>query len=193
MFFAQWSRAIAQERFEEEAVVLMSGAIGGLATALLSDDVAGWFVRGNREEVLVAAFHKALDILTQQLGPDMLDWGWGRIHKMVQKHFLSDRGELGLLLDRGGVPVKGDGVTVCNTGFDPNWGASMGAGYRLIADLSDPRGTLRAVDAGSESGHPGSPHYDDQLTGWLTGQYHELPLAPDSEPAPRARLTLEPA
>jgi penicillin amidase len=193
MFFAHWSRAIAQERFEGDAITLVAGAIGGLATTLLSGDPAGWFVRGAREATLVAAFNSALDALTEQFGGEMLDWAWGRMHKMIQKHFLSDRGELGALLDRGGIPVKGDGVTVCNTGFDPNWGATMGAGYRLIADLSDPHGTLRAVDAGSESGHPGSPHYDDQLTVWLTGRYHDLALTPDREPKRPARLLLEPA
>ena len=52
----------------------------------------------------------------------------------------------------------------------------MGANYRLISDLStDPPG-LWAVDAQGQSGHPGSPHYGDQLTEWLNGRYHYLPL-----------------
>ena len=36
----------------------------------------------------------------------------------------------------------------------PDFSASTGAGYRLIADLADPQAGLWAVDAGSESGHP---------------------------------------
>jgi YVTN family beta-propeller protein len=65
--------------------------------------------------------------------------------------------------DLGGKPVRGDYVTVCNTGLAPDYSAPSGAGYRFIADFSDPRGGLWAVDAGSESGHPGSPHYNDQI------------------------------
>jgi penicillin amidase len=95
---------------------------------------------------------------------------------LQQKHVLSGRGDLGQLLDRGGVPVRGDYVTVCNTGLGPDYSAPTGAGYRMIADLSDPNGGLWAIDAGSESGHPGSPHYDDQLDDWQSARYHYLPL-----------------
>ena len=80
------------------------------------------------------------------------------------------------LLDRGGVPVRGDYVTVCNTGLAPDYSAPTGAGYRMIADLADPSGGLWAIDAGSESGHPGSPHYDDQLDDWVAARYHYVPL-----------------
>src|SRR5207244_6399632 len=110
-----------------------------------------------------------------------------------QKHILSGRGDLGRLLDRGGIPVRGDAVTVCNTGQGLNYSAPIGAGYRMIADFSDPRGGFWAVDAGSESGHPGSPHYGDQLTDWLTAGHHYLPLQPGDLPRADDRtLTLQP-
>ncbi|NQU97820.1 MAG: penicillin acylase family protein, partial [Chloroflexi bacterium] len=74
------------------------------------------------------------------------------------------------------LPVKGNGLTVCNTGFDPNYLAPMGANYRLIADMSTDPPALWAVDAQGQSGHPGSDHYCDQLTEWADGRYHYLPL-----------------
>jgi penicillin G amidase len=67
-------------------------------------------------------------------------------------------------------------TTVCNTGADANWLATTGAGYRLIADLANSR--LLAVDAQSQSGHPGTPHYSDQLADWCSGKYHIIPLNP---------------
>jgi penicillin amidase len=67
----------------------------------------------------------------------------------------------------------------------------MGAGFRMIADLSDPEGGLWAIDAGSESGHPGSPHYNDQIGDWLTARYHHLPLK-TGEPAFESELVLTP-
>ena len=91
---------------------------------------------------------------------------------MQLRHVLSGRGDLGELLDRGGLPVGGSGVTVCNTGFDPNWGALMGANYRLISDLGE--NGMWAVESQGQSGHPGSEHYCDQLTEWLEGRYHFL-------------------
>ncbi len=104
----------------------------------------------------------------------MSQWQWSRLHRMPLKHVLASRGDLGQLLNHGDVPVKGDMTTVCNTGCDPNWLATTGAGYRLIADLSTT--VLMAVDGQSQSGNPGTPHYSDQLQPWLSGEYHPLPL-----------------
>lgn len=177
MFFTHWSKGVATQRFDEETAAFVAGSLGGLALELLAENRGGWFPsEQSREGAILKAFQGALDALTKQFGTDMLSWSWGRMHTVQQKHVLSTRGELAKLLDRGGLPVKGDGLTVCNTGNDPNWGASMGAGYRLIADLSDEAGGLWAIDAGGESGHPGSPHYDDQLIDWITAQYHYISL-----------------
>ncbi len=193
VFFSHWCEAVAAQRFDRETAAFVAGAIGGLAGDLLEHDRAGWFFSPEtREETVSQAFSSALDWLARQFGDDMLNWGWGRMHTVQQRHFLSGRGELAELLDRGGVPVRGDGLTVCNTGTDPNWGASLGAGYRMIADLADDQAALWAIDAGGESGHPGSPHYDDQLEPWLTAQYHCLTL-PATPPAANSRsLTILP-
>ena len=177
VFFTLWCERVAAARFSGETATLAAGAIGGLAGALLEHDRAGWFSDDDACcEAIVHSFDEALDFLTKRLGPDMLNWEWGRLHTLQQKHILSGRGDLGQLLDRGGAPVRGDYVTVCNTGLAPDYSAPSGAGYRMIADLSDPHGGLWAIDAGSESGHPGSPHYDDQLNEWITARYHYLPL-----------------
>jgi acyl-homoserine lactone acylase PvdQ len=65
-------------------------------------------------------------------------------------------------------------TTVCNTGSGPDWLATSGAGYRLVADLGT--SGLWAVDAQSQSGHPGASNYSDQLDAWITGNYHFLPM-----------------
>ncbi len=177
VFFTLWCERVAAVRFTGETATLAAGAIGGLAGELLEQDAAGWFLNDEtRRKTIAQSFDGALAFLTERLGPDMLNWGWGRLHTLQQQHVLSGRGDLKQLLDRGGVPVRGDYVTVCNTGLSPDYTAPSGAGYRLIADFSDPQGGLWAIDAGSESGHPGSPHYDDQLDEWLAARYHYLPL-----------------
>ena len=103
------------------------------------------------------------------------------------------RGDLGQLLDHGGAGVRGDMTTVCNTGLGPDYLALSGAGYRLVADLSTTPPTLRAIDASSQSGHPGSPHYSDQFADWQAGRYYELPLDRQAaEAATRPAATLQP-
>ena len=90
---------------------------------------------------------------------------------------LSRCGDLGALLDHGGDGIRGDMVTVCNTGSGEDWAAATGAGYRLVSDLSVQPPVLMAIDAQSQSGHPGSPHYRDQMETWRAGNYHEVSLA----------------
>lgn len=172
VFFHGWSRRVAEERFDGELAAALAGSCGGLAAALLHDDAAGWFGDGDRETAVLAALRAALSDLEDRLGKDMSGWKWGELHKVQLRHVLSGRGDLGELLDRGGLPVGGSGVTVCNTGFDPNWGALMGANYRLISDLGEDG--MWAVESQGQSGHPGSEHYCDQLTEWLEGRYHFL-------------------
>jgi len=190
VFFPRFCKAVVDERFEAEAAELLAGAAAGLAAGLLADDPAGWFVAGRREAALARAFGEALNELAGRCGPDVASWTWGRLHQIHLRHVLSGRGELGDLLDRGGVPVKGDGVTVCNTGYDPNYLAPMGANYRLIVDLGSSPPGLWAVDAQGQSGHPGSPHYGDQLVEWLGARYHHLSLD-HSEAAPTIVATLK--
>ncbi len=179
-FFPKWCRTVADERFPADQAELVAGAIAGLASELLAEDAVGWFRTRGREAAILGAFRATLDELARRLGPDMTAWTWGRLHQIRLRHVLSSRGDLGQLLDcpsgGGGLPVKGDGVTVCNTGYDPNYLAPMGANYRFIADLAaDPPG-LWAVDAQGQSGHPGSLHYGDQLAEWIAARYHFLSL-----------------
>ena len=176
VFFTQWSRRAAAERFDEEQVLFVEGTMGGLASALLDEDTVGWFEGRDRVAAIEEALSSTLDEITAEHGPDMSQWQWGNLHKIQLRHVLTGRGDLSELLDRGGVPVGGNGITVCNTGYDPNWGALMGANYRLIADLSTLPLTFWAVDAQGESGHPGSEHYCDQLDEWINARYHELPF-----------------
>ena len=122
----------------------------------------------------------------------MQRWQWGRLHMMPLRHFLSGRGDLGQLLDRSGVPVRGDVTTVCSSTPGPTQAAILGATYRMVADLADPQQGLWAVEVAGTSGHPGSPHYDDQIAPWSAGGYHYLALRDTGTDPPRATLVLTP-
>ena len=192
VFFNAWCRRVAAQRFDESLAPALSEACGGLAAALIHADAAGWFEGSDRETAIVDALRAALSEIEKRLGRDMSDWSWGELHRVQLRHVLSGRGDLGELLDRGGWPVGGNGVTVCNTGFDPNWGALRGANYRLISDLGEDG--IWAVESQGQSGHPGSEHYCDQLTEWLAGRYHFLAFDTDGPAADTASVfTLEPS
>ncbi len=190
-FFVNWCQTVASERFEGEVADFVAGAASGIASRLLSADSNGWFHRRNRIEAIVDTFRMTIAELAEQMGPELATWQWERWHRMPLRHVLSQIGDLGVLLNHGDVPVPGDMTTVGNTGYSPDGRAVTGGGYRMIADFNQASPVLFAQDAQSQSGQPGSPHYDDQLTDWLDKKYHSLPLSPAAvEQAACSTLTL---
>jgi len=193
LFFSFWVQTIAAERFPEHSITLLAGASSGLGTRLIHDDTIGWFKNRTRDDAVLESMAAALEHLEQRLGADMSTWSWGKIHTITLNHLLSHHADVKKLLRRGGDPVRGNGITVCNTGFDPNYLAAMGANWRHNADLAEEPPGLWAVDAAGQSGHPGSPHYCDQLPEWLAGRHHYVPLDRERATAAAAsRLVLTP-
>jgi penicillin amidase len=176
VFFVHWTKVVSAERFPAGQASFVYANAGGISLRLLTKDAHGWFTKTPREAAMRLAFHATLEELAKRLGPDMASWKWGRLHTLAQKHFLSGRGDLGTLLDRSGLPVRGDSQTVCSGTPDASYATYIGATYRMVADMSDPRHGMWAIEVSSASGHPGSPHYDDQLIPWNAGQMHYLPL-----------------
>ncbi|MEO2022275.1 MAG: penicillin acylase family protein [Pirellulaceae bacterium] len=170
-FFRCWCERVAAEHFDESTREFMAASVGGVAARLLHEDNCQWFKTADREQQIRLAFYQALEKLTGQLGDDLDQWTWGRIQVIRFPHVLAERGDLGQLLNPPAQPVDGDMVTVCNTGF-----AATGAGYRLIHDLGSQPPEMVAIDCQSQSGHPGSPHYNDQFTSWAAGHYHRICL-----------------
>ena len=200
-FQHHWDEAVAAERFAADASALaagdsaafVAGGISGLSLRLLADDDVGWFASAEARDAAVrSAMSRALDQLTERLGHDMSAWSWGGLHTVQLPHLLSDRGDLGRLLDRGGDPASGNGFVVGNTGSSPDFSSTGGANYRLIVDLAEAPARLWSLDAAGPSGQPGSPHYANQFGDWLAGRYHQIPLERDDVHATiRTTLTLQ--
>lgn len=199
VFFVEWCAEVAAARFPQNDAAFLVGGIEGLAAELLLSDPARWFSENaesagkTRHDLIRKSFRTAIERLEKRFGSDLSTWTWGQLHRLDLKHVLAFRGDLGQLLNHGGVGVRGDATTVCNTGRGPDFEAATGAGYRMICDLGESPAGLWAVDCQSQSGHPGSPHYSDQYGDWLGGKYHFVPLdRGESAKLASARLRLEP-
>jgi penicillin amidase len=179
------SEATAAWGFQGRVTPAVLGLLAGRDDAFFSDGRT-W------EEV----FRTALAAALAELGSDPARWRWGRRHRLLLAHPLGELPFLGRLFDRGPFELGGDGDTV----FQASWPAARPYGPRLVGpsmravyDLADPDGTWVALPGG-QSGHPGSPHYDDLLPRWLGGELVQLPVTrPAVQAAASARLTLTPA
>lgn len=168
---------------------------------ILAEPRSHWFDLGGgegRDDVLLLALRWTLSYLRKRLGPPdpgFRNWGWGRLHTVTFGHPAGRVPALARHFNRGPFPLGGDGNTIWATGNDltPEASASVvGPPFRFIADLADLNRCWGALVPGN-SGRPDSPHYDDQIDGWLRGEYHPMLYARgDVERGATARLRLEP-
>jgi penicillin amidase len=158
---------------------------------LLAPVTAFWF-RGSSEligrleradpKVVRSAFKAAVERLRLQLGEDLAQWQWGRLHRITFPHPIGvgvpalDRA---FRLSRGPLPIGGDADTIAQAGVDP-WhpydANSLMVSYRQVFDTGDWDAGRFILPTG-QSGHPGSPHYDDMMESWRKFEYRPLPFS----------------
>ena len=175
----------------------------GIAT-YLGDLVPGLVegLDGLPEKVLAGALEDAASTLASALGEDPKAWSWGALHAAELRHPLGAVRVLRSFLNRGPSPVGGDANTVRHAAFGqgksdsrghPRFGpVARGPNYRFVVDTGN-WDDARSVVAPGQSGHPASPHYDDELDLWLEVRYRPMVYGRrTAELAARHRLVLEP-
>jgi penicillin amidase len=150
------------------------------------------------ESVGATALAAAVAWLADTLGPDQDTWRWERLHRTAPKHPLSVAfPEHAELLDPPSVGVGGDG----DTPQAATYAAADGHDFTLTSssvtrycfDLSDWDNSGWTSPLGA-SGHPGSPHYADQVAAWAEQRLHPMLYSWDKiEADAEARQRLEPA
>ncbi|MFO1068059.1 MAG: penicillin acylase family protein [Geminicoccaceae bacterium] len=142
------------------------------------DDIATPGIEESCAERVRLAWERAADRLAASEGPDWRSWRWDRPHRTVMRHRLMERVPYLGPLFRIEVPTGGDGATVAVAPYPGGDGADafvsgMGPSYRMIVDWGDPASS-RFVAATGQSGHPLSPHWDDQTALWASGRYRPM-------------------
>jgi penicillin amidase len=144
---------------------------------ILKDSHSWWVGQaGGRDKLISESMVEAIAWLSDHLGRDVDDWQWGKLHQLTLEHPLSLQKPLDRVFNRGPSPIGGDTDTVCQTAMRPDdpydlkaWAPS----YRQILDFSDLSRSVAMYPPG-QSGHLGSPHYDDLIQPWLKGEYHPM-------------------
>ncbi len=139
---------------------------------LLEEPTARWFDNVNTKEVketpadlLRISFIRAVDSLKKNYGPKPADWQWAKVQNTTVRNLTRlapfTRDSLGV----GGCP---DCVNSTKPHNGPSW-------RMVVAPHPDPK-RFRAygIYPGGQSGNPGSPHYDDFVKTWASGELDEL-------------------
>jgi len=122
--------------------------------------------------VMGRALHQTIEYLQKSLGDDIKLWTWGTIHQTKPKHWLADAiPEKMEVLQATSRPLGGDGDTPLASSYQHgNFDIAGTSVARYIYDLNDWDKSLWIVPLGA-SGHPGSPHFEDQSELWSKMDY----------------------
>ncbi|MBI3468799.1 MAG: penicillin acylase family protein [Planctomycetes bacterium] len=144
---------------------------------MLDNPNSRWVAQaGGREAVLTKSLKQAVAWLRDELGPDMAEWQWGKIHYAIFRHALGAKKPLDQVFSRGPLPIGGDTDTLCQTAIapdDPYDNKAWSPTFRQIVDLGDLSRSL-IIHPPGQSGQLGSAHYDDLAKLWLEGDYHPM-------------------
>ncbi len=194
--FEHWYLALADEVFGHrlppalvERVKSRNYLLNHALDRILLDAGSPWWSGRYRERVRLA-FEAAVAALAERFGDDPESWHWGRVQRILWRHELAAEIPVaGALLDRGPYPWGGSPATLGRARFSyaRPFLARSGATVRVVAELASPM-RVRAIMPGGQSGHPSSPHYDDQLGDWLRGRLDALPSDPSAVTGPQDRL-----
>jgi len=129
-------------------------------------------------QMAARAFERALEDLTDRLGPNVRAWRWGRLHRVTFTQSTLGRSGIGLLeavVNREPRMVGGTCDAVLNVCFDPRdpYDALLVPTCRQIVDVGDWAQSL-SVNSTGQSGHPFHRHYADQIPLWQRGEYHPM-------------------
>jgi len=164
------------------------------------DDVATSEVE-TRDDIIRASFEAAVSQMRTLLGTDQSAWRWGAVHTAT---FVSN--PLGLsgisliedIVNRGPQETGGGFEIVNATGYstgaalEGDFGLTSLPSMRQIIDVANFDNSLSIITTG-QSGHPFSPHYDDQIESWAAVDYHPMLFTrPAVEAQLASALTLTP-
>ncbi len=165
------------------------------------DDLATQGVVENRDVVLSKALVTARRELTVELSSDPDAWRWGTLHRVEPVHPVLGDGSwlVRRLVNPGSKAVSGGSVSIDATTWQPvtaddqqgsatqdgstqavsaqdHYTVVTAPSMRLVVDLAD-LDSSTWVNLTGTSGHPASPHYDDQFGAWADGKYFPWPYS----------------
>jgi len=111
--------------------------------------------------------------LAKSLGNDPNNWTWDRVHLLEHMHAIGRKKPFNLLFNVGPFGVSGGDEVINKMDFDKTqspYKVLSGAAMRILIDLADIENSLSILPTG-QSGHPMSPHYQDQAELYNSGRF----------------------
>lgn len=148
---------------------------------LFANDSSLWWDDPDSEElesrsgIMTKAFSDGIQELEDQLGVNMKEWAWGKVHTLEHGHVLGAVEALRKYFNVGPFPVPGNNEVINNYLYkfspDGKYKTFAGPSTRRIVDFADVEGNSWSILPTGNSGNIFSPHYSDQAEMYVKGEF----------------------
>jgi len=164
-------------------------------TSIWWDDISTTDKIETKEEILSKSLIETVAFLENQLGPEIKDWNWRKVHTLEHPHPLGTIASLKSYFNVGPSPINGAREVINNRGYEYNnsglYKVSAGPSTRRIIDFSDIENSISILPTG-QSGNPFSKHYKDQTEMYNKGEFRKMKLNKEEIISVSTKLTIQP-
>ncbi|GAB3898037.1 penicillin acylase family protein [Spirosoma agri] len=192
--FTEWNRQLSDAIWKDEfdrgdSLLTRQPSFDRTLHLIEQEPKAHWFDNVNTPtpetmvDILTSSFQTTCDTLAKKHGPIGPTWAWGTHKATAIRHLVPGLDAFSVLnVQIGG----GSGIVNATT-------ERTGPSWRMVVELG-PAPKAYGVYPGGQSGNPGSPHYQNMIEMWRTGQLTELVYlqsAQDKNPRIKRKMTLK--
>lgn len=149
----------------------------------------------SRNEILSLSFNQTITHLEKQLGNQISDWTWNKVHSVEHKHPLGEVAALRSYFNVGPFEINGSNEVINNLMFTfteaGNHQVKAGPSTRRIIDFSDIENSVSILPTG-QSGNPLSKHYKDQAQMYNKGKFRKMKMNKKEIEAISRKLVFKP-
>ncbi len=180
LWLVEMEKVLFDGKIEKEMMPLFDGksqVVDQLIRRAASGDEGAWIKKsGGFTSVVTESYQAAVSRAVDLQGRTPEKWAWGTFHSVPFEHPLGAIKPLNLLFNPDVNAMGGSRVTVGAAGWNTTTGlVTHGAPWRGVTDLSNIQTSYNVISPG-QSGFVFSKWYDNQITDWVEGEYHETKM-----------------
>jgi penicillin amidase len=159
------------------------------------DNIKTIQTKETQSQIITQSFKEAVLSLENQLGANVTEWYWGKVHQVTFQHPIGKVKIFQKFFNVGPFPVEGSNEVINNQLFmysdDAKINIKGGPSIRRVVDFSDIENCWSVLPTG-QSGNPMSPHYKDQTQLFITGGFRKMMLNKKEIIATSSKLVFKP-
>ncbi len=130
-----------------------------------------------KRDIVRRTYLKAYESLKEDLGADISEWTWGKLHTVEHAHPIGQIALLRSFFNVGPFPVPGSREVINNMMFSYDgttaFKVTAGPSTRRVIDFSDVENSMSILPTG-QSGNPFSKFYKDQAKMFARGEFRKM-------------------